>query len=166
MLHKKEEQIEFIKEYIKSNQQDFYRLAYSYTKNSDDALDIVQEAIYKAIANARTLKNPAYLKTWVYRILVNESINWIRKRKNIVLDETVPNNLLYEDKDIAEEISIYNAIQQLEPKLRTIIILRFFEDMNLEEISTITKTNLNTVKSRLYKSLNILKNIIGSDELE
>jgi len=166
LLHKKEEQIEFIKEYIKSNQQDFYRLAYSYTKNSDDALDIVQEAIYKAIANARTLKNPAYLKTWVYRILVNESINWIRKRKNIVLDETVPNNLLYEDKDIAEEISIYNAIQQLEPKLRTIIILRFFEDMNLEEISTITKTNLNTVKSRLYKSLNILKNIIGSDELE
>ncbi|SNS91341.1 RNA polymerase, sigma subunit, SigV [Anaerovirgula multivorans] len=166
MLYKQEEQIEVIKEYIKSHQQDFYRLAYSYTKNSDDALDIVQEAIYKAIANARTLKNLAYLKTWVYRILVNESINWIRKRKNIVLDETVPNNLLYEDKDIAEEISIYNAIQQLEPKLRTVIILRFFEDMKLEEISIITKTNLNTVKSRLYKSLNILKNLIGSDELE
>ena len=45
----------------------------------------------------------------------------------------------------------------LEPKLKMIIILRFFEDMKIEEIAKITRTNTNTVKTRLYKALKILK---------
>ncbi|MFC0561389.1 sigma-70 family RNA polymerase sigma factor [Halalkalibacter alkalisediminis] len=163
---KQETQVEAIKKYIKSQQKSFYRLAFSYTKNNEDALDVVQEATYKAIVSAHKLKNPAHIKTWFYRILVNESINVLRKRKKLVLDETVLDNLSYEDKDISESINLYNAIQQLESSLRVIIILRYFEDMKLEEIASVTKSNLSTVKSRLYRSLNILKDLIGSDELE
>lgn len=52
---------------------------------------------------------------------------------------------------------LHEAISQLPPHLRTIILLRFFEDMKLEEIARITRTNLSTVKSRLYKALKLLK---------
>lgn len=52
---------------------------------------------------------------------------------------------------------MYDAIDGLNPKLKTIVILYFFEGMKLEEISKITHTNLSTVKSRLYKALDILK---------
>ena len=48
-------------------------------------------------------------------------------------------------------------------KLRTVIILRYFEDMKIEEIAKITKANVNTVKSRLYKALQVLKKCIDND---
>lgn len=166
MQSKQEEQLEVIKEYLQCYQKEFYRLAYSYTKNSEDALDIVQEAVYKAIRNSHKLKNIEHIKTWMYRILVNESINLIRKRKRTAFAEPDLMNIPYEDKDITQSITLYNAIQQLEPNQKIAIILRFFEDMKLDEIAYITQSNLSTVKSRLYKSLDILRKIIGSDENE
>lgn len=146
--------------YIKENQESFYRVAYSYVKNSDTALDLVQDAIVKALQKRSTLKNEDYLRTWFYRILINECLMYLRKNKKIVylndLEEYVPNddNCTDNQYDIQE---LYNAIEQLEPNLKTIILLRFFEDMKLDEIAKVTNTNLNTVKSRLYKALNLLK---------
>ena len=65
MSNKMEEQIA---EHVLKNKEKYYRLSYSYVKNADDALDIVQESVYKAISSANTLKNPNYIKTWFYRI--------------------------------------------------------------------------------------------------
>lgn len=154
---------ESLKEYIKLNQQDFYRLAFSYTKNSDAALDVVQESIVKAIDKIGSLKDTAYLKTWFYRILVNESLMHLRRSKRLVLVESIEDGEPGCGEDLAQSMDMYNAIQALEVKIRTVIILRFFEDMKLEEIAVITKTNLSTVKSRLYKGLELLKVSIGEE---
>jgi RNA polymerase sigma-70 factor (ECF subfamily) len=79
---------EQIAEYVVKYKDNHYRLAYSYVKNADDALDIVQESIYKAISYMDTLKDPSYLKTWFYRIVVNTSLDFLRKRKKeLVVDE-------------------------------------------------------------------------------
>ena len=146
------------REYITQNQQAFYRLAYSYTKNSDAALDVVQDAIVKGIEKLHTLRNPAYMKTWFYRILVNEGLNDLRGKKVVSLDEYAESPLsAAEDRDVAQDVDLYNAVQRLEPKLRTVVILRFFEDMKLEDIASITGDPLSTVKSRLYKALKLLK---------
>lgn len=146
------------REYITQNQQAFYRLAYSYTKNSDAALDVVQDAIVKGIEKLHTLRNPAYMKTWFYRILVNEGLNYLRWKKVVSLDEYAESPLsAAEDRDVAQDVDLYNAVQRLEPKLRTVVILRFFEDMKLEDIASITGDPLSTVKSRLYKALKLLK---------
>ncbi len=146
------------RDYITQNQQAFYRLAYSYTKNSDAALDVVQDAIVKGIEKLHTLRNPSYMKTWFYRILVNEGINYVRGRKVVSLDEYVETSLpAAEDRDVAQGVDLYNAVQKLEPKLRTVVILRFFEDMKLEDVAAVTGDNLSTVKSRLYKALKLLK---------
>lgn len=146
------------REYITQNQQAFYRLAYSYTKNSDAALDVVQDAIVKGIEKLHTLRNPAYMKTWFYRFLVNEGLNYLRGKKVVSLDEYAESPLsAAEDRDVAQDVDLYNAVQRLEPKLRTVVILRFFEDMKLEDIASITGDPLSTVKSRLYKALKLLK---------
>lgn len=68
-------------EYIVENQAKLYRVAYCYVNNQDDALDVVQNAICKALENYCSLRNPDAIKTWLYRILVNESLNFIKKRK-------------------------------------------------------------------------------------
>lgn len=104
-MQKAEESLELLKDYILSEQNKFYRIAYSYTKNSNDAADVVQEAICKAIAKVNTLKNPEYLKTWFYRILINESLNYTRRNKNPMLNDEVLENG-YEDKDDVQSYSI------------------------------------------------------------
>ncbi len=150
--------MQMFREYITQNQQSFYRLAYSYTKNSDAALDVVQNAIVKGIEKLHTLRNPDFMKTWFYRIVVNEGLTYLRRNNVISLEEYGETALpVGEDRDVAQNVDLYNAVQKLEPKLKTIVILRFFEDMKLEDIAAVTGENLSTVKSRLYKALRLLK---------
>ena len=68
----------------------YYRLAYSYVHNEADALDIVQEAAYKAILKSDSLKEPQYVETWVYRIVINEACSFLRSRKESVDVEDIP----------------------------------------------------------------------------
>ena len=153
---------EILIDYIENNQEKLYRVAFSYLKNEESALDVVQESIEKALKNIEQLKEKEYIKTWFYRILINECLQYIKKNKRIITCELqeIENKIEWNDNITTEGIDIYNHIQKLNEKVRTVIILRFFEDMKIEEIATITKTNVNTVKSRLYKGLKELKNLI------
>lgn len=75
-------------EYITGNQNKFYRLAYSYLNNKEAALDAVQNAVCKALKNYPSLRNPDYLKTWFYRVLVNECLAYRKKyRRGLPLEE-------------------------------------------------------------------------------
>ena len=150
-------------EHILDGQTDFYRLAVSYVKNRDAALDVVQEAIVKALSKVDTVRDPAYLKTWFYRILINEAMNHFRRSRNLVSLEEVMADRAAEPKDPAERLDLYDAIDRLSFPEQTIIKLRYFEGMKLEEIARATGTNLNTVKSRLYKAIRRLKDMTGEE---
>ena len=144
--------------YLRENQSRFYRLAYSYVRNEQEALDLVQEAILRAYEKAHTLRSRAYLGTWFYRVLVNLCLDHLRRRGR------APEAALEEHSDqgvgaerMAEHLELYEALDQLTPELRTVVTLRFFEDMKLEEIAAVTAANLSTVKSRLYRALELLR---------
>ena len=156
---------ETLTNYIKENQEKFYRIALTYSKNEDAALDIVQEAIVKALNNINKLKREEYVKTWFYRILINECLQYIKKSKRISIYEfqDIESQIEWNDDISINGIDMYKYIESLDSKLRTVIILRYFEDMKIEEIAKITKTNVNTVKSRLYKALQVLKKCIDND---
>ena len=143
--------------YIIANKEKLYRLAYSYVRNQEDALDVVQESIYKALSHQHTMENPAAVKTWMYRIVVHTALDFIRKNKKIsyLTDEMIENRSAKEDAH--ENFDLSKAMQQLSPKHRTVIILRFFEDMKLDDIAQVLDENVNTVKTRLYKALKLLK---------
>lgn len=151
---KKDEAIQVLIEYVRANEAGLYRIAYSYVKDEETALDMVQDAIEKAIKKIYTLKHKEYVKTWFYRILVNRCMDNLKRksvRQEICLEDYLINE---EDK---EYIDIYRSIDKLKPKFRTVIVLRYFENMKLEEIAQITDTNVSTVKTRLYKALKDLK---------
>ena len=156
---------ETLTNYIKKNQEKFYKIALTYSKNEDAALDIVQEAIVKALNNINKLKKEEYVKTWFYRILINECLQYIKKSKRISIYEfqDIESQIEWNDDISINGIDMYKYIESLDSKLRTVIILRYFEDMKIEEIAKITKTNVNTVKSRLYKALQVLKKCIDND---
>ena len=73
---------DLIQKNLTDNYQKYYRLAYSYVHNEADAMDIVQEGAYKAILKSGLLENPDYVGTWIYRIMVNEALSFIRKQKH------------------------------------------------------------------------------------
>ena len=145
--------------FIKDNQIRFYRIAYSYMKNSDDALDVVQETILKAYEKQHTLRSEEMLQTWFYRILINTSIDMLRKRKKLVLMDELPAEASNSEQvpHLLDTMDLDQALERLPTELKTVIILRFFEDMKLSEIAQILRLPISTVKSRLYRGLSVLR---------
>lgn len=132
----------------------FYRLAYSYVQREADAMDIVQEGAYKAILNSGSLKNINYIQTWIYRIMINEALAFIKKNK---ITYEPYDTIEQSSSDVYEDIDLKKTIENLGEPDKTIIKLRFFEDMKLEQIAGILGENLNTTKSKLYRALKTMK---------
>ena len=153
----KQDLYDYIVAYIVENQNKFYRLAYSYVRNREDALDVVQNAVCKALENYGGIRNEGAVSTWFYRILVNESLLFIKERKRMTLGETDQEEAHYEEKGFEIQDDLYDSINRLDGDTQTIIKLRFFEELSLKEIAQITEMNLNTVKARLYRGLRQLK---------
>lgn len=133
----------------------YYRMAVSFTHNEADAEDIVQEGTYRAIKNARSLKNPEFAGTWIYRIMMNEIYRSVQKNQPDSLDAM---DYQGEGKsDTYEDTDLQRILDSLDPKDKAVIQLKYFEEMKLREIAEILGENENTVKSRLYRSLKKLK---------
>lgn len=153
--------------FIKENQDRFYRFAYRYMKNSDASIEVVQESIVKALEKIHTLRQREYLKTWFYRILINECLTNIRKNKKIIFLEQYDEVSYIDNTADKNEIAgiVFKAIDKLDPKYKTIILLRFYEDMMISDIAKILKVNINTVKSRLYRALDMLKEELRKEDI-
>ena len=153
-------------QYILENQDRFYRVAYSYTRHQEDALDAVQSAICKALEAHENIKNADAIKTWFYKILINECLTVLKKRGKVVLTaDTVEQEEVYYEKGYEQGGDIEQELEKLEMDIQVIIKLRFFEEMSLKEISGITGLNLNTVKTKLYRGLKLLKENIQEADL-
>ena len=157
----KNDNYEKVVHYILNNQDKFYRLAYSYTKNKDSSLDIVQNAVCIALEKYNTIKNIDYIKTWFYRVLVNECLAYIKKaQKELLYEKENVKKDIYHEEAYDKGIELYNAIDKLSEDIKAVIMLHYYEEMTLKEISEITDTNLNTVKTRLYSGLKKLKLLV------
>lgn len=139
----------------------YYRLAYSYLQNEEDALDAVQESAYRAIRDCGKIKNKDYLSTWIYRIVINVSLDMLRKNKKVTPVEELPEIAV---EDSYGESSLTEVLETLDDKSRTVILLRYFEDLKLEDIAIIVGKNLNTVKARLYRALKKLRLNLEADK--
>ncbi|WP_310602631.1 RNA polymerase sigma factor [Anaerosporobacter sp.] len=162
------EKYEIVKEYVISNQQKFYRLAFSYVKNEEAALDVVQNSICKLLECYEEIHNMKYLSTYFYRVIVNESLGFIRKNsKEIVCgEENIREEAYVQEYGVEGDDTVLQALDTLTDEVRTVVVLRFYNECSLKEIAKITETNLSTVKSRLYAGLNRLKQALREVENE
>ena len=151
-------------EFLLENQNKFYRYAFTYVHHRELAMDMVQNSFLKALEQIHTLRNPDAMKTWFYRILINECLQALKKaqRENLVEPSDIQDEI-YLEKAFDADIELYEAVRQLAPEPQIIIILHYYEEYTLKEISKITGCNLNTVKSRLYAGLRKLKTIVMED---
>lgn len=145
-----------LEKYLIENKERLYRIAYSYVKNKDHALDIVQDSIYKALKSFEHNQDIEYIKTWFYRILVHTAIDFLRKHKKIDYVEDFVLDL-ESTEDNYGDLDLQTALDCLPIQYKTIIILKYFEDLTFEEIADTLELNVNTVKTRLYAGLKKLR---------
>lgn len=144
----------YVEEQILESYQSMYRLAYTYVKNEADALDVVQESVYKAIRNAAKLKHREYVQTWLFKIVMNTAISLLHAKNK----ETSMEIYVDEGKeDSYSDFDLMNSLHILNDKERAVIILRFFEDRKISEVADILDENINSVKTVLYRALKKLR---------
>lgn len=146
---------------IKLYEKDLYRVAIAILKNDDDALDGIQEAILKAFEGIKKLKKTEYFKTWLIKILINSCNAIINKKRKIVSYEDYVGRTCEEEG--FKKIDIKSAVDKLEYKLRILIVLYYYEDMPLKNISEILDIPEGTVKSRLSKAREYLKEYLSDN---
>lgn len=162
---KDKEKRAIIEQIILEKYNQYYRIACSYVHNDADACDIVQNVAYKALRGSNALKKPEYASTWVYRIMLNECFRYMKQPQNLsyeYMQDVMGEEPSYTE-DSSENLDIRRALDSLSEQDKAVIILRFFEDIKLEEIADILEENLSTVKSRLYRGIKKLRSALGED---
>lgn len=155
-MNRKTEQI--LTDCITEHKENIYRLAYSYVKNKEDALDIVQDAIYKAMTSIELLKDKGAVKGWFYRIVVNTALDFLRKHKRVhPMDQEKLEFHASGAEDSYTDIDLARTLEDLPSKYREVVVLRYFEDLKIEEVADVLDENVNTVKTRLYQALRLLR---------
>ncbi|USG67761.1 RNA polymerase sigma factor [Brevibacillus ruminantium] len=138
-----------------------YSLARTYLNHDEDCSDAVQETIFKAFRSISTLKEPAFFKSWLSRILINECIQLLRAQKRMLIIEQskwdcIPINVPY------EAIELKEAVAYLEDDLRNVIQLYYYEDAPIKKIAKRLGVPEGTIKSRLHRARELLAEILES----
>ncbi|PFG13536.1 sigma-70 family RNA polymerase sigma factor [Bacillus sp. es.036] len=157
---------------IKEHSKQVFILAFSYVKDHSLAEDIAQEVFYKCYKNLHKFRKESSIKTWISRITVNTSKDFLRKRKyNLFHSHSHLLEVLVKRKSSEDEFlekenrqSVMDIVLSLQPKYREVIILFYFQDFNTEEIALALKMNRNTVKTRLSRGRLLLKEKISGLE--
>ena len=143
-----------IEQEILSSYEKLYRLAFSYMKNEQDAMDVVQESVYKAMKNARQVKDEKYIKTWLWRITINTAVDATRKQSKFVSDEQVAEE---GREDHYEDMDVLNALETLDERERKVIILKYFEEWTIGDIAAML------IKYRTDDQLSVIDRYICCD---
>jgi RNA polymerase sigma-70 factor, ECF subfamily len=164
-------------ELIDRFQQPVFSLVYRLMSDPSDSNDVVQEVFLKVFRNVGSFRSQSSLKTWIYRIAVNEAHNhrrWFsRHRKQEVGLERDDREQGYQDVlsdpgrspfDLAANAEtqalIEAALDELNPAFRVAVVLRDIEDLSYEEIADILQIHLGTVKSRIMRGREALKSAL------
>jgi RNA polymerase sigma-70 factor (ECF subfamily) len=135
------------------------------------AEDLLQETYAKAWLNLASLRNGASLKAWLYAIARNEFLQAVRIRRLRTIDcDEVPDRPdqspgpLERLEHSRRDQALLLGIERLEPSLREIVVLHYFEDLSLREIAVVCDLAAGTVKSRLNRALSLLRDHMNEKE--
>lgn len=147
-------------------------------QNDDDRTDVLQDVFIKVYKNLRGFDPALPFSSWIYRIAHNEAVSWYRKRSvrpegHLVLDsEDVLNfqrakeesSEVAFDKQINAE-KLATALEQIDEKYRSVLVLRYFEHKDYSEISDILQIPVGSVGTLLHRGKRALRNVLNPDSV-
>jgi RNA polymerase sigma-70 factor (ECF subfamily) len=158
-----------LQELIDSHGDRLLRSACLLCGNETEAQDLVQETYVQALKSAHRFRGDSAVYTWLHGILLNLCRRHLRKQKRLVfeeervLKETIQPSLADEmDRDFCAT-GLARAVQKLSPEHREVIVLRYYEELKIEEIARQTGVSKGTVKSRLHYAVRCLEQLIPGE---
>ena len=156
-----------------------FGMIYNMVHNEQDAWDLAQDSFVKAWNSIKRFRGQSSFYTWMYRIVMNVTIDWLRKKQvkgaGTEFDDAIqlkeiepasrtvpkPDALPYERMERSEiRAQIDNAIAQLSPEHRAVILMKEIEDMQYHEIAEALDCSIGTVMSRLFYARKKLQNLL------
>ena len=144
-------------EYVVIYEKDLYIIASAILKNEADAQDAVSSAILKAYENLGQLRSSRKFKPWMLAITKNEALKIKKKRLQLPGDDVVEALL----KPVSDQ---YDELWDVKEEYRLVVVLFYYDGLSLRDISEVLNVPLGTVKSRLSRGRDILKNALGKEE--
>lgn len=141
-------------------------LVYTYVKNRTTAEDLTQEIFIKCYEKLGQFNQQSSIKTWIYRIASNHCKDYLRSwhYRKITFNEKIINYLPSQSKHVEEEVitkneenNLASAVMALPIKYREVVFLHYYEELSVTEISKVTNVNVNTIKTRLKRAKELLK---------
>lgn len=147
------ELIEMHKDYL-------YRTAYMAVKNQENALDIVSECMLNGFVSIGKLRQPAYFKTWLTRILYNTIHDFYKK--NPVSEPLEVYQVQEPEQSVSKEerMDLYQAINNLSERYRDIVVLKYFNELKISEIAYVLDLPEGSVKAYLSRARTELKQLL------
>lgn len=140
---------------IEDNKVSLYKAAKAILNNDDDIADAIQETVIAAYKNIKSLKNDAYFKTWLTKILINKCKDIIAKNKDVIaLDDYLEEGYTQE---FLSKFEIEDMLTSLSKEQKLVISLYYISQFNTREISEILKESEGTIKSRLSRARNKIR---------
>ena len=153
----KEEFVALVEEYKLS----LYRFAKSILKNDIEVEDAISESILKAYKNKNRLKNKESFKSWMMRIVSNECYDLIKRKSRFDLRDNLESlNLVHIDTEYSD---LREIIDDLNEEFSSVLVLFYYEDMSIKEISKVLEISEGTVKSRLSRAKSKLKVLLKEE---
>ena len=140
---------------ILAMERSLYRVSKSLLRNDEDCADAIQNAILKAYGKLHTLKNEEYFKTWVTRIVINESYAILRANKRLVSYEEYMSDEQAVEED--EYSLVFEEITKMKEKYRIPFVLHYVEGYTTAEIAKMLSLSESAVKTQLFRARNQLK---------
>lgn len=157
-------QKELFCENIRQCEKCMYALAYGILKNENDAADVIQESILKAYCNYNGLRDSQKFKQWILRIVHNTAIDFIHKRFDMVDVEVEEQEVPSSSIDKESKLVIWDAIQKIKIPYRTVLILFYYEDYSILQISEIMSISVANVKQQLSRGRKMLANLLNRED--
>ena len=139
-----------------------YVTARSILSEDEDCADAIQETIVKAFSKINSLKQDAYAKTWLIRILINECYNVLRQKSRQIpmdVEGEMEAKVVAEPKDYSD---LYQAVSLLQEELKLAVLLYYGEDFSVREIAQVLEISEGAVQKRLARARQKLKQILES----
>lgn len=134
-----------------------YKVAKSYLRSEEDVADVMQETVLSAYEHIQELKNVSYFKTWITRILINHCKDLLKQQKRCTVSDELPEKAGAAPEDDRE---FYRLVGELPEDYRAIFLLYYGEGFHTREIAQILELNENTVKSKLRRGRDKLKQVL------
>lgn len=152
-----------LEQLIETEYAKMYRICLSYTHSQEDALDVIQDSFQKALLSFNRMEKIENFDAWFFRILVRTAIDSWRQKKRMPCSAAHEEWCYLGFIQLDERISyleLRDILEQTPSPEREIIVLKFFEGFTIREIATILDLNENTVKTKMYRSLDTFRSIL------